>query len=74
MDFLIKMGQKQDRVSDRLMTFLSVIGGIGSSGANTRNTFSIRYGSHYYQCHRVGEAICSLMDQVLSGQEKSKGA
>ena len=60
-----KVGRKQTTVSDQLMTFLSVIGGIGSSGANTRHKFSIGYGTHYSYCDRVTEAICSQRDQVF---------
>ena len=60
-----KVGRKQSTVSDQLMTFLSVIGGIGSSGANTRHKFSIGYGTHYSYCDRVAQAICSLRDQVV---------
>ena len=47
------------------MTFLTVIGGIRLSGANTRHRLSIGYGTHYSYCDRVAEAICSLRDQVV---------
>ena len=67
-----KVGRKQDRVSVQLMTLLSVIGGIGSSGTNTRHKFSIGYGSHCHHCDRVAEAICSLRDQVVFWPDKEE--